>query len=201
MGFTIKLDKNAERTLGMKSIGDTLVRTRSHLVPEVRKQFSEKGTKEVRKALLRDVSKGISPVAGKGKFQKYSKSYKKVIGGKGMFRTIGGKVVFFEGVRDEALLSAASPTKRASPVTMRLTGQLYNALKLSTIGGFGATFRLLFHWGDFLADIHNRRGAGKSKVVRRLLPTENNEKFNREINSEILEQLKKAAIVTARRFS
>ena len=201
MGIKIKIDKKVRKALGIRVQNNQIVKDTSILVPEVRKEFRIKGVKPIRKALLRDVTKGISPVQGQGKFAPYSKSYRDVIAGKGMFRKIGGKAVFIEGVKDEALLGAASPTKRRSPVTLRLTGELHRTLKLFTTGGFTASFRLVFDWRDFLADIHNRRGAGKSKVVRRMLPTDVGESFNKAITDTILDRLNKAAKAVARRFS
>jgi len=203
MGVKFKLTKKAKQTLGLGLQGGRITSdiAKSIIVDKVREEFSKSAPKEIRKALLRDVTKGISPVEGFGKFKKYSESYKDVIAGKGMYRQVGGKTVFFEGVRDEALLSAASPKKKRSPVSLRLTGQLHNALKLFTTGGFTDKFRLVFDWRDFLADIHNRRGAGKSRAVRRMLPTSAGEEFNRSINETILDRLKRAAFKVAKRFS
>ena len=79
MGVKFTIDKNAARTLGIKVQGGEIVRDVSALVPEVRKEFRNTAIKKVRQAVLRDVSKGISPVMGKGKFEKYSESYKKLI--------------------------------------------------------------------------------------------------------------------------
>ena len=200
MAIRFKLNRKAQRTLGLKSVGGKLVTDTSYLVDEVRKAFSIQGPKKARQAVLRDLGKGISPVDGQDKYEKYSKSYKKVISGKGMFRTINGKPVYFEGVSDPNL-SAASGTKRTSPVNLRFTGQLWNSLKTFTTGGSGIRFRLVFDWRDFLADIHNRRGASKKKVIRRMLPTESNETFNSEILDKILEVLVKAADKVAKRFS
>ena len=201
MGVKFKIDRNVQQVLGIKVIGGKIVQDTSALIPEVRKHFRSNAITPIRQSVLRDVTKGISPVKGFGKFKKYSQSYKDVISGKGMFRKIGGKTIFIEGVRDETILSAASPSKKKSPVTLRLTGQLHNALKLFTGGGFTERFRLYFDWKDFLADIHNRRGAGKSKTVRRMLPTKSGEEFNKEINDTILEQLQKAAAAVVKRFT
>lgn len=201
VGIKFTISKKVQDVLGVKVSNGKIVKDYSKLVPEVRKEFRATGIKPVRQAILRDMNKGISPVDGQGKFEKYSESYKAVISGKGSFRKVGGKVIFIEGLRDEALLSAASPAKKKSPVTLRLTGQLHNALKMYTSGGFTEKFRLVFDWRDFLADIHNRRGAGKKKVVRRMLPTESGEDFNREISNTIITRLKKAANKIANRFS
>lgn len=198
MTVKYKIDRKIQKALGIKVQGGKIVRDTSVLIQEIRKDFSIKGPNEVKKAILRDITKGISPVEGFGKFKKYSDSYKDVILGKGMFRKVGGRTVFFEGVRDEQLLSASSPKKKRSPVTLRVTGQLHNALKVFTIRNFS---KLVFDWRDFLADIHNRRGAGKKKVVRRMLPTERGESFNKEILGTIISKLEQSAKRIVKRFS
>ena len=200
MGVKITIPRKVQRALGVKVQNNKIVKALPKLVVDVRKEFSNKAPKAIRQAILRDVTKGISPVEGEGKFKKYSTSYKKAIRGQGMFRNIGGKTVFFEGVEDPKF-AAASPIKRASPVTLRLTGQLHNALKVFTTGGFAKSFRLIFDWRDKLADIHNRRGAGKAKAVRRMLPTESGEEFNSTITDVIIDRLKRAAKKIADRHS
>jgi len=200
MGVKITIPRKIQKALGVKVQNNKIVQAVPKLVVEVRKEFSARAPKAIRQALLRDITKGISPVEGEGKFKKYSTSYKQAIWGRGMYRNIGGKTVYFEGVEDPNF-SAASPTKRASPVTLRLTGQLHNALKVFTTGGFAKSFRLIFDWRDKLADIHNRRGAGKSKAVRRMLPTKSGEEFNNTITEEILTRLERAAKKIADRYS
>jgi hypothetical protein len=199
MGYKITLSKKAQETLGVKIVDNKVVRDTSKLVPEVRKEFRKIGPKAARKKVLSNLSKGVSPVEGKGKFQKYSKSYKDFILGKVSFRKINGKVIPFQN--EDPILNAATPKKRRSPVNLRFTGQLWNSLKVFTSGGFTDRFRLVFDWRDFLADIHNQRGAGKSKVIRRMLPTEKNENFNKDINDTILAKLRAAASLVAKRFS
>jgi hypothetical protein len=183
MSLKIKIDNNVQKTLGIKVQNNKIVRDESVLVPEVRKEFRKIGPKEIRKAILRDVGKGISPVEGANKFKKYSTSYKKEIN---------------KGTSNR--MQAASPKKRRSPVTLRLTGQLWNSLKLYTTGGFRETFKLNFDWQDFLADIHNRQGAA-GRVIRRILPTRSKEEFNEKINQTILDRLNRAAKAVAKRFS
>ena len=184
MGFKIKLNKKAQDTLGVRVQNNQVIRDNSKLVSEVRKEFRKIGPKKIRERVLKNLSKGVSPVEGVGKFDKYSDSYKDEIKKGTSFRMI-----------------AATPKKRRSPVTLRLVGQLWNSLKLFTTGGFTDKFRLVFDWQDFLADIHNRRGAGKSKKIRRMLPTEKGENFNKDINDTILNKLRQAASLVAKRFS
>ena len=51
------------------------------------------------------------------------------------------------------------------PVTMSDTGDMLKDLKVTATR---SSFRIL--WDNKIADIHNRLGAGRSKVIRRLLP-------------------------------
>lgn len=202
MGVKFTIDPKVQAALGITVVNGKIVDRRdSRLLESIRKDFAKTAPNQIRKTVLRDISKGISPVKGFNKFQKYSKSYKDVILGRGTFRKFGGKTVYMQGVRDDFLLEAASPKKKTSPVTMRLTGQLYNALKVFTNGDYREKFRLVFDWRDFLADIHNRRGAGKSKVVRRLLPTNSGEEFSKEITDDILTRLKKSVSRIVDRFN
>lgn len=188
MPIKIDISRNFQRVLSRNTIA------------EVRKEFSKKGPIKVKQAIIKDVIKGISPVKGGGKFKKYSKSYKEVIAGKAMYRTWGGKVIRMP-IKDVDFHSKSSPTKQKSPVNLRHTGEFHRALKAFTKGGFFKTFKLHIAWEHFLADIHNRRGASKSKVVRRLLPTNQNEKFNRKIMTILVDELKKSVNIVAKKLS
>ena len=203
------------------------------LVPEVRKEF-KKGiyTRNIKRVIIQDIIKGVSPVKGGGKFTRYSNSYKEQIRGKAAYRVINGKVVRFgKDAANDALGistkqfrslrpdSAArktrasaqkkikklvddlnrdfkamqSPTKKVSPVNLRLSGALHKSLRVFSKGNIFRSFRLVVQFKNRLADIHNRLGAGKSKVIRRLLPTNPNERFNRKIEGEVISQLSLAA--------
>lgn len=149
------------------------------LIKDVQNEFSKKGPVKIKQAIVQDLIKGISPVQGGGKYKKYSPTYKKEIR-KGSSNT----------------MRSARPTKSISPVNLRLTGTLHRSLK-----SFFKRNALIIQFKDFLADIHNRRGAGKSKVIRRLLPTEKGETFNRRINTVMIDQIKKAVDKVAKQFS
>jgi hypothetical protein len=84
---------------------------------------------------------------------------------------------------------------------MRLSGGLIKSLKAFTKGGFLANFRLVVEFRNKLADIHDRIGAGKSRVIRRLLPTRQNEKLNKRINDTVFRELEKAADFVAKTFN
>jgi len=149
------------------------------LIADVRKNFSRKGHTKIKQAIIQDMIKGISPVKGAGKFQKYSPSYKKEISNNKSRR-----------------MQSAKPTKQKSPVNLRLKGKLHKDLHSFFVGN-----ALVIQFRNFLADIHNRQGAGKSKVIRRMLPTNKGESFNRRIETVIFDELKKAVDKVAKQFS
>jgi len=190
----IKIKKNRK----LNNLLDT--QSSQGLMAEVRRRFGQKGTIKVKQAITQDMIRGISPVKGEGKWKRYSPSYKETIRGKKTFRKKGGKTVVFQG-RDEEYHSKSKPTKQVSPVNLRHTGGLHRSLKVFTKGGFFRNFRLVTMFRSKLADIHNRRGAGKSKVKRRLLPTGRGEEFNRRISGIIITELKRAAEFIAKEFS
>lgn len=180
-------------------------RSRKSLVAQTRKRFSTRGVRKVKQAINQDMIRGISPVKGAGRWVRYSKSYKDQIKGRVRFFTIHGKVVAVKAGRGKRVtndvIKNASPTKQIGPVNLRLSGKLHKSLKVFTTGGFLSSFRMLVQFRNKLADIHNRRGAGKSKVVRRLLPTRRGENFNKRISDVIFLEMKKAADFVAKQFS
>lgn len=134
------------------------------------KRFKNKAKKELKvklqEEIIANITAGNSPVKGAGRYQKYSDSYRSDIK-KGRYREY---------------------SKRTRPVNLRLTGELLKSLfvKVTTRG-------LKIGFDNKLADIHNRRGAGKSKTVRRMLPTNKGETFNRSITTRLREVLAKVA--------
>ena len=116
----------------------------------------------LKKEVVGSIERGVSPVNRGGvRYKKYSDSYRNQI-----------KSGRFSG-------------KRVSPVNLKLTGELLASFfvkinrKSITVG-----------FDNRLADIHNRRGAGKSKVIRRMLPTNKGETFSRSIILRIEDALK-----------
>lgn len=140
------------------------------IISDIRKEFERKGPDTFRKAMLADMNKSISPVKGAGKWVKYSDSYITAV--KGFLGQAWGKDI--------------------SPVNLKLSGELHNSLKVYGIGLLSKTYVLRISFNDFLADIHNRRGASKKKVIRRLLPTNNGEEFNYGLTRILLNSLKDA---------
>lgn len=158
---------------------------------------------------------GQSPVAKiKRRFQKYSKSYLDFLDGKVRFVTMNGRVrpvfayktVKAKGKKGEysplgynkkydTLVSNKRgnfgkidkfdkpfPNKKKSPVNLYATGEMMDSLNLTAQG---ARNYALIGFTDKKAKYHNDLGAGKSKVIRRLLPTGTGEKFIPNIDKSI----------------
>ena len=197
MSFTLKVSKDLKRLLKPTQ--------RNGLINQVKKEFAKRGPVKVKQAIVQDMIKGVSPVKGEGKWKRYSKSYKQQIKGKVRFFTKGGKVIAIKAARGKRISNSvtenANPTKQISPVNLKLSGDLHKSLKSFIAGLALKSFTLVISFDHFLADIHNRRGAGKIKQVRRMLPTKNGEEFNRRISLVILNQLKNAVGKVAKRFN
>jgi hypothetical protein len=171
-----------------KSAGLDKILKGSPIISDIRKEFDRRGPNEFRKAMLADMNKSISPVKGKGKWVKYSDSYIAQIKGELGFITKGGKVIPVSPYIDLGSLY----DKQVSPVNLKLSGTLHNSLKVFGVGLLSKVYVMRVQFNDFLADIHNRRGASKKKVVRRLLPTENGEEFNYGLTQVLLRSLREA---------
>lgn len=107
---------------------------------------------------------GVSPVQGTGKFQKYSESYKKSIKD-GRYKRFG---------------------KTISPVNLKLSGKMLDSFFVKKEGP-----GLKVGFNHELAEIHTVQGAGKSKVIRKMLPVGQGEEFKRSIQKEILDLVQK----------
>jgi len=115
--------------------------------------------------VLREIAGGRSPVDGK-RLKRYSESYRDRI------RRGGGDF----------------SSKKRSPVNMYLSGEMIKSFFVKIIRN-----GLSIGFDNELADIHNRQGAGKSKVIRRLLPTKKGEQFSRSIRKRVREVLTQTA--------
>ena len=117
------------------------------------------------KSLIVDQSilKGISPVEGEGRFESYSDSYKDAI--------------------DQGRYSEFS--KKKLPVNLKLSGKMLDSFFVNKIkAGIQIGFK------HFLADIHTTQGAGKSKVIRKMLPLKKGEEFKTSIRNGIIKLVK-----------
>jgi hypothetical protein len=151
---------------------------RKGIIQDIRDEVEKQRTPtKFKREIIRDMNAGISPVQKAGKGKKYSPSYKKAIG-------------------TPSLQKKAVSTKSISPVNLRLSGALHKSLKVFTKGN-----ALIVQFNHFLADIHNRLGASKKKVVRRLLPTKQGERFNRNLEGFLFSEIKKAADKVAKQFT
>lgn len=138
------------------------------LIPSIKKEYASRAPSVIKRAIRTDMSAGVSPVKGK-RWQAYSDSYRKAIAS-GRFQS----------------------SKSVAPVNLRLTGDLRRSLfvRVKSGGFFRTPLRLEIGFDDFKADIHNRLGASKRKVIRRMLPTKTGETFNRKITKVIFDKLK-----------
>lgn len=122
------------------------------------------------------IQKGISPVKGvAGRFQKYSDSYK------------------------ASFKSGELKGKKKSPVNMTATGEMLESLHL-TLEGTKFFIKSRGKRNNKLIDIHNRQGASKKKVIRRLLPTEKGEEFTPRVSTLLQKNLKKSVSFSILRF-
>jgi hypothetical protein len=108
---------------------------------------------------------------------------------------------FVKKLHDQFLQQAKGGRKQTSPVNMLLSGGMRESFKVVVSPNIVRGLMLSFSYTNKLADIHNRRGAGKSKVVRRILPTRSGERFNRRIEAVIFEQLQKATDIVAKKIN
>lgn len=120
------------------------------------------------------ILKGIIPVEGfGGRFQSYSESYLGIIKGT---KKKKGKPTPKPGLK-------STMGKKVSPVNLKLSGEMLEALKFdASTGTLKADHEL---W------VFHNEGMGKLPV-RRLLPNQDGEKFNRRIQQNITEALLKA---------
>jgi hypothetical protein len=113
--------------------------------------------------ILQDViRKGLSPVDGEGRFEKYSASYKRAI-----------------------KKGDLGPEKKPSPVSMYLTGEMLGSLRVVEKNG-----KAILEFEDEKA-VYHQKGKGKLPV-RKLLPTGRFETFNKRILQVLINALKKA---------
>ena len=128
----------------------------------------------VKDLIVSTIKKGISPVnqktaiekntGGKSRYQKYSESYTNQMG-KG---------------------SGALKSKKQTPRNLELTGKMLKSIKSRKFKNY-----LKVWFSDKKANYHNDEGAGKSKVIRRMLPKDG-EEFSRSIQNKIVEALGEA---------
>ena len=176
-------------------------------VPSVNRRFAKIAEKPIRKKILDDLNAGVSPVKGEGRLAKYSDFYKDAIRGKPHLDDSGEpfiwrsrpdgkpfKVYVNDGFTNTDVTSKGN--KSISPVNLKLSGKLHKSLSVmaTSFPISGRPFLILrIQFKHFLADIHNRLGAGRKGVVRRMLPTESGENFNLK-TQRLIRQLLTASV-------
>jgi hypothetical protein len=162
--------------------------------------FIQAAPKVIRDAILVEIGSGRSPVDGGQWDRPYSASYLASIRGDIMFR-------FIKKLQMVVPLPGPDPVifqfdKKPSPVNLKLSGQLLEALEVRTkLNSMIVTFKDTMRRklgnekkvisNSELADIHNRIGAGASGAIRRILPTVDGEDFNRTIQLKMDQLLRK----------
>ena len=158
-------------------------------------RFKRIVNKFIKDEIISTIESGRSPVnkggtdpkgtSGKLRFQKYSDSYIEQMTGKAAYFTKNGKVIRAKvDQEDKELVSFLKETfgnKKQRPVNLKLSGKMLRSIK-SRITKNG-----VFVWfADEKAKYHNKLGAGKSKVLRRMLPNGKKEEFNAGIRKKIV---------------
>lgn len=117
---------------------------------------------EIKPMIVEMIVKGQSPVQGQGRYKDYSQSYKKQIAGK-KYKSLG---------------------KKLRPINLTLTGEMLRSIKSRPIiNGIAVWFT------DKKAKYHDKLGAGKSKVIRKMLPNDQGQKFSNVIGKRLREIL------------
>ena len=137
-------------------------------------KFFSEVNKFIKELIVATIEKGISPVnqktaepkntGGKSRYQKYSQSYIDQMG---------------TGSGDLA-------TKKQTPRNLVLSGKMLKSIKSRKAKNYVRDW-----FSDYKAKYHNEEGAGKSKVIRRMLPKDG-EEFSRNIQNKIVEALGEA---------
>ena len=134
-------------------------------IERIKKQAKIDVSIELKAQIEESIAKGISPVKSQGRFEKYSTTYLNQIKAKRYIKQ----------------------NKKTRPVNLFLSGELMASLFTRiTLKG------LLVGFDNKLAEIHNNKGAGKNKTIRRMLPTESGEEFTRSITLRLRESVRKA---------
>jgi len=141
------------------------------LTERAKPKFFKEVKEFIKDEIVGSIERGVSPVhkggedgsSGKLRYKDYSDSYKRQI--------------------DKKQLETS---KKRRPVNLKLTGKLLNSLKARISGDAVKVW-----FTDAKAKYHNELGAGKSKIIRRLLP-KTGEQFNAGIRKRIVKALKDA---------
>lgn len=156
--------------------------------------------KELKEQVLAEIKGGRSPVRGFGRFDKYSESYRLSIKNKLGFFFKNGKVIPISAIGNKELKSLRASRKarsqnnknksfikslnshlegkKVSPVNLKLSGALLDSIFTRVNNN-----RVTIGFKDEKFEYHNE-GQG-NLPIRRMLPTNTGEQFNRSITLRI----------------
>lgn len=125
------------------------------VLKNIKVKYTKKAAQDLKNKIIEQYNKGLSPVEGYGRFDKYSESYTKKI------------------------QSGYYGNKSVRPVNLKLTGKMHKSIGSKQIkNGF------MIFFTDKKAIYHNETGAGGSMVIRKMLPGKG-EKFSRTLNRHL----------------
>ena len=135
---------------------------------------------DTKEQVLSFIKKGISPVEGFGRYEKYSDSYKDQIQGKVSFRTFKNpkRVVALEPLQADKIKFAG---KKIRPVNLKLSGKLHKSLE-SKVSKSGV--RIVFK--NKVAKYHNN---GTDKMPRRAMLPKKGEELSRRIQKKMQKKI------------
>lgn len=120
--------------------------------------------------IVATILRGQSPIAGEGRFVGYSPSYLT-------------KIKFANSRKmssDITILRMRMNGKKQRPINLKLTGDMLGSIYTRTVAnGLEVGFK------SKIAEYHNDLGAGRSKVIRRMLPNKPGEEFSKVIMKNI----------------
>jgi hypothetical protein len=132
------------------------VKFESGFIGSIQKRFIDQAPNILSKGILTSISRGESPVEDGEWKTPYSDSYLNAIDTNPILRLLG---------------------KKKTPVNLKVTGQLLSTLKIRPNGN-----KLEVSFTDKIAVYHNKELTGR---LRRMLPTEDGEVFNKEISLKL----------------
>jgi len=174
------------------------------------------GSKILKIEILAAMNRGVSPVAGEGRYDKYSRSYAQQLGHGAQFarsekrrtgpkrkRRRKSKLVKLIGKAKSVFAPKKKKTKKKKvfkygkqlrPVNLKVTGKMHRSLGVSKVKD-----GLKVKFSNPLAHIHSELGAGRKKVIRRIFPKEgSNQTFSRVILRKLRKLLRKSFEINLR---
>lgn len=130
-------------------------------IENANRQWTAVMATELKTTIVKTIQSGMSPVEGVGRYKGYSESYSEAIR-EGRYRQYG---------------------KKLRPINLTLSGTMLRSIKARQ-----GKDNLTIYFSSPIAKYHDEEGAGKAKVIRRMLPSKPNEKFSRTIWTNIIER-------------